>query len=121
MKAKSSKSYALLLADIQKDYLQSFSLKLSYIETLTQNSQWESLKSEWHKLKGNGQTIGFKSISQVSEIMEQNCLSPLPDPSICLMGLALLKQLNQDHLLHLDLELTRPSEWLTLKDRIKSL
>jgi HPt (histidine-containing phosphotransfer) domain-containing protein len=121
VKAKNSKSYASLLADIQADYLQKFPDKLAVIESLMQSNDWELFQTEWHKLKGNGQTIGFKAISQIAEVMEQTCHLNPPSHELCRLGIELLKQLHLDQQLHLDLNLTRSAEWIRLKELATAL
>lgn len=116
MKTKNPKPYATLLADIQADYLLKLPHKLKEMGILDPIYQWETLHTEWHKLKGNGQTIGFKAVTQVAALMETIDPSSPRASELNRLSLELLKQLYQDQQLTSDLELTKLTEWIKLKE-----
>ena len=66
-----------LLADLQKDYLASFQLKMTTIDSLWKIAQvdqkFADLETEYHKLKGTGRTYGLPEVTQLGEALERLC------------------------------------------------
>lgn len=65
-----------LLAELQKEYLQSLPEKISAITVLIKARQMDLVETEFHKLKGTGRTYGVPEISRVGELGERACWIP---------------------------------------------
>ncbi len=62
-----------LLAELQKEYLDSLPEKIKSISELIKANQLELVETEFHKLKGTGRTYGVPEISRVGELGERSC------------------------------------------------
>lgn len=62
-----------LLAELQKEYLDSLPEKIKAINELIKAKQLELVETEFHKLKGTGRTYGVPEISRVGELGERSC------------------------------------------------
>lgn len=62
-----------LLAELQKEYLDSLPEKIKSISELINTQQLELVETEFHKLKGTGRTYGVPEISRVGELGERSC------------------------------------------------
>ena len=65
-----------LLAELQRDYLESIPTKIANIQLLwseRRNGDLRALQTEFHKLKGTGRTYGLPEISQLGEALETLC------------------------------------------------
>ncbi len=56
--------------DLIPRYMELLELDIKTIENLIENSDFDSLVLEFHKLKGHGQTYGFDYISNIASAME---------------------------------------------------
>jgi HPt (histidine-containing phosphotransfer) domain-containing protein len=65
-----------LLAELQKEYLDSLPEKINSITELIKAKQLELVETEFHKLKGTGRTYGVPEISRVGELGERACWIP---------------------------------------------
>lgn len=59
-----------LLNELKEDYLRNLPVKLATIKIYSDQSNWNLLFDEYHKLKGNGKTYGYPDISTVAEKLE---------------------------------------------------
>jgi HPt (histidine-containing phosphotransfer) domain-containing protein len=59
-----------ILSDLRSEYLKKFPDRLDLLQKLLDQNDFKLLESEFHKLKGNGQTLGLKWISEVSSWVE---------------------------------------------------
>ncbi len=62
-----------LLADLKKEYLASLPLRIDNIRKHSDERDAETLKDDFHKLKGTGKTYGFPELSKLGEIGESIC------------------------------------------------
>ncbi len=62
-----------LLAELQKEYLDSLPEKIKSISELIKANELELVETEFHKLKGTGRTYGVPEISRVGELGERSC------------------------------------------------
>ena len=69
-------SLSNLLAELQKEYLESLPEKISGIQDLINKNEFELVETEFHKLKGTGRTYGVPEISRVGELGEKACWIP---------------------------------------------
>lgn len=65
-----------LLADLQKDYLNSIPEKIANLIALRKSGHLEDLRTEFHKLKGTGRTYGLPEITQIGGAIEVLCDHP---------------------------------------------
>lgn len=65
-----------LLAELQKDYLNTFQEKIENLKTLYAQGKLEELKTEYHKLKGTGRTYGLPEVTQLGDALEVLCEHP---------------------------------------------
>lgn len=65
-----------LLAELQKEYLESLPEKIKSISELIRAKELELVETEFHKLKGTGRTYGVPEISRVGELGERACWIP---------------------------------------------
>lgn len=65
-----------LLAELQKEYLESLPAKITAINDLIKKGEMELVETEFHKLKGTGRTYGVPEISRVGELGERACWIP---------------------------------------------
>jgi HPt (histidine-containing phosphotransfer) domain-containing protein len=65
-----------LLAELQKEYLESLPEKIAAINGLIKSGEMELVETEFHKLKGTGRTYGVPEISRVGELGERACWIP---------------------------------------------
>ncbi|MCS6837947.1 MAG: Hpt domain-containing protein [Bdellovibrionaceae bacterium] len=59
------------LKDLQTEYLQRLIVRLKKISNLLNLGHWSELETEFHKLKGNGKTLGFSWVSELAAPIEQ--------------------------------------------------
>lgn len=62
-----------LLAELQKEYLDSLPEKIVSITQLIRAGELDLVETEFHKLKGTGRTYGVPEISRVGELGERSC------------------------------------------------
>ena len=65
-----------LLAELQKEYLESLPEKIKGITELIKAKELELVETEFHKLKGTGRTYGVPEVSRVGELGERACWIP---------------------------------------------
>lgn len=70
MKNSKNPNLESILADLRSDYLKKFPERVELIRKLTEQKNWIQLQSEFHKLKGNGQTLGFAWVTTLSSQLE---------------------------------------------------
>jgi HPt (histidine-containing phosphotransfer) domain-containing protein len=58
------------MAELQKEYIQSFPAKIADIEVYIQTQDITNLINSFHKLKGSGKTYGIPEISELGERFE---------------------------------------------------
>ena len=93
-----------VLLELKKDYLQFFPQKLARLEELTEKQDWENLETEYHKLKGSGETYGFPEISIVCEVLEflaprKNSAAPNTTKQVTFaQAIELLKRMHETYL-----------------------
>jgi len=59
-----------LLKTLQKEYLSELPERIATIQSHVESKNIESLKEDFHKLKGTGKTYGLPEISELGEKME---------------------------------------------------
>jgi HPt (histidine-containing phosphotransfer) domain-containing protein len=75
-----------LLADLKKDYIADLPNKITLITALLKSGDSDLLETEFHKLKGTGQTYGVPEVTRLGEMIESICQKPKAqrDPLIVL-------------------------------------
>lgn len=70
MKKSKNSNIDSIIHDLKQDYIAHFPKRLQLIAQLIEEKNLEQLQSEFHKLKGNGKTLGFQWISVLSGNIE---------------------------------------------------
>jgi HPt (histidine-containing phosphotransfer) domain-containing protein len=70
-----------LLAELQKNYLDSIPEKIINLEMLWKSERLDELTTEYHKLKGTGRTYGLPEVTQLGEVMEYLCENQPSNPA----------------------------------------
>ena len=68
-----SPEYKKMMAELQADYLASFTDKIATFNKYFQEQNWSGLELEFHKLKGTGKTYGIPEVSTLCQKMEDIC------------------------------------------------
>lgn len=68
-----STSYNEMMAELRKEYLDSFDEKFQAMRTYFEGQDWYSLELEFHKLKGTGSTYGVPEVTELCRLMETTC------------------------------------------------
>jgi len=117
-----SKNFALEFLKLQEKYLINFQEKLLKIEDCLKNHDQESLADHFHKLKGNGQTYGFKSITDIATLVDQHYKIKSPDYlHWATIGLSLLKEIHPLLINKTTIDLNQITNYSKLINSIKPL
>lgn len=83
-----------MLADLKREYLQSFPEKFQTINSHIDAKDNELLRDDFHKLKGTGKTYGIPEISELCMLVESVCKTK-PEKSIACVqhSLPILKRI----------------------------
>ena len=68
-------SFAAMMEQLKEEYIQSLPEKIELIEAHLQTNSSESLREDFHKLKGTGKTYGIPEISTLAASVEEVCIS----------------------------------------------
>lgn len=60
-----------ILAQLKKEFIESFPEKIILIENLIKQKDYKSLELEFHKFKGIGSTYAFPEITEMGKHVEQ--------------------------------------------------
>ncbi|MEZ4873512.1 MAG: Hpt domain-containing protein [Bdellovibrionales bacterium] len=66
-----SPEYQQMLAELKSDYLKSLPKKIELVEQDYDRRDALALREQFHKLKGNGKTYGFESVSILADVVEK--------------------------------------------------
>jgi len=81
-------SFSDLLADLKTEYVSGLPQKIETIREHHRNKDLIALRTDWHKLKGNGKTYGLPEISELATVVESYCLEH-PDSALAIVESAL--------------------------------
>jgi hypothetical protein len=62
-----------MMANLKKEYLDSFPQKIAVIDEHFKAKNIELLRDDFHKLKGTGKTYGMPEVSVLGEVVERVC------------------------------------------------
>lgn len=74
-------SFAAMMEQLKQEYIQSLPEKIQVIQENIQKKCSDSLKEDFHKLKGTGKTYGLPEISTLAASVEAICIHS-PDQSV---------------------------------------
>ena len=81
-------SFTDLLAELKVEYVSGLPQKIETIREHQQTEDLIALRTDWHKLKGNGKTYGLPEISELATVVESYCLEK-PDSALQVVGSAI--------------------------------
>lgn len=81
-------SFTDLLAELKVEYVSGLPQKIETIREHQQSKDLIALRTDWHKLKGNGTTYGLPEISELATVVESHCLEN-PDSALEAVGSAI--------------------------------
>lgn len=88
-----------LMKNLRVEYLESLPSKLNELETSLQSRNLESLREDFHKLKGTGKTYGFPEISELGEMIERLLIEqPQSFAQIVPEAIEILKDIHKERL-----------------------
>jgi len=70
-----------VVAELQKEYLESLPAIIAEIRAAIESSDWENIEKHFHRLAGSGQTYGLPDITTVGRQMEAYLQANSPHPS----------------------------------------
>lgn len=109
-----NKSLSQLLIQIRSDYLESFPTRLTLLRELLNAQNWTALETEYHKLKGNGHTVGISNVSTVAGELESYLKKHKGNPAdikILEIGHVLFDKIYQSELNDKPLKLESDLQW----------
>ncbi len=68
-----------MFLDLVEDYVISLPDKIEQLRTATRQSDWETVKTISHQLKGSGGGYGFNEVSNAAAAIEMLCEPKKPD------------------------------------------
>ncbi|MBK8204349.1 MAG: Hpt domain-containing protein [Bdellovibrionales bacterium] len=88
-----------LMKNLRVEYLESLPSKLNELETSLRSRNLESLREDFHKLKGTGKTYGFPEISELGEMIERLLIEqPQNFDQIVPEAIEILKDIHKERL-----------------------
>ena len=89
-------SFAAMMEQLKKEYIESLPEKIETIESHIQKQCSNSVKEDFHKLKGTGKTYGLPEVSTLAASVEAICIqTPERSFSAAEQALPILRDIHQ--------------------------
>lgn len=89
-------SFAAMMEQLKQEYIESLPEKIQTIEGHIKTQCTDSLKEDFHKLKGTGKTYGLPEISTLAASIESICIhSPEKSVEAAVQALPILQDIHQ--------------------------
>lgn len=109
-------NYHEVMAELRQEYLESFDEKFKLWSQLFQDSNFESLELEFHKMKGTGATYGAPEVSHLCEHLERICRDQKQvDQATLSKAIALLEKIRDKYLNAYEFDLNAEKDFETIK------
>ncbi len=108
-------SYAALMAELRKEYFESFSTKFQLLKSLYDQADWSGVELEYHKLKGTGATYGAPEISTLCGHLERICRkNKIIDKTTLDTSIELLEKIKNKYVNNVAFELEKDPNYVTI-------
>lgn len=114
-------SFTDLLSQLKAEYVFGLPNKISSIESYLKSQDLIALRTEFHKLKGNGKTYGLPEISELATIVEAHCLEK-PESAFDSVdtALSILQKIYTDRTSEKEFPLQSDPDFQLLKQKLAS-